>query len=216
VGEWDGYILEDYDYTFAPGSVVIDIGCGEGWQLTKLAGEGHLVAGIDLHPTHILPAVRSRVVQARAEALPFRDACADAVLIKVVLPYTDDRRTLEEIARVLKPDGRCILVGHGVGYFLRYLLQPAEWRNSVYGLRTIVNSAVFFSIGRRLPGFWGDTIVQTNPRLNRLYRRSGLTLSKETPSRRFLGFPVFLYHNIRKEPAFENRSAAALVSGHGN
>jgi SAM-dependent methyltransferase len=201
MGEWDGYILEDYDYSFAPRSVVVDIGCGEGLQLANLAREGHFVAGIDLNPSRVLTSARSRIVQARAEALPFSDACADAVLIKVVLPYTDDRQALAEIARVLKPEGRCILVGHGIGYFLRYLFRPAEWRLTVYGLRTIVNSAVFFLTGRRLPGFWGDTIFQTSARLNRLYRNNGLALSTETPSRRFLGFPVFVYHDIRKDSA---------------
>lgn len=198
MGEWDGYILEDYPYGFAPRSVVIDVGCGEGAQLEKLLSEGHFAAGVELNPERVLPAARSRVVQARAEALPFGDSCADGVLIKVVLPYTDDGQAIAEIARVLKPGGRCILVGHGTGYSLRYLTRFGEWRLAVYGLRTIVNSAVFFTTGRRLPGFWGDTIVQTGGRLRRLYRNNGLELTAEIPSRRFLRFPVFLYHELRK------------------
>jgi SAM-dependent methyltransferase len=212
MSEWDGYILEDYPYGFAPGSVVIDIGCGEGAQLTKLAQEGNFAAGVELNPSRVFPAARSRVVQARAEDLPFRDGCADGVLIKVVLPYTDDRLAISEIARVLKPGGRCILVGHGTGYSLRYLLRPAEWRSALYGFRTIVNSVVFFLTGRRLPGFWGDTIVQTNRRLQKLYRRNGLTVATETPSRGFLGFPVFIYHDLRKPPAEPDLTERAAAS----
>jgi SAM-dependent methyltransferase len=196
--KWDGYILEDYPYAFADRSTIIDIGCGAGVQLAKLAGEGHFAVGVELNPSRVVAGARSRVVQARAEALPFRDCRADGVLIKVVLPYTDDRLAVAEIARVLKPGGRCILVGHGTGYSLRYLSRLSEWRVAAYGLRTIVNSAVFFSTGRRLPGFWGDTIVQTSKRLQRLYRRNGMELAAETPSRKFLGFPVFLYHEVRK------------------
>jgi SAM-dependent methyltransferase len=198
MGEWEGYILEDYDYVLRSRSVVIDIGCGEGRQLADFVAQGHSAAGLDLKPSCILPGVQSRVVQARAEALPFRSGCADAVVIKVVLPYTDARKTLAEMSRVLKPGGRCILVGHGTGYSLRYLLRPPEWRLAFYGFRTLVNSALYFATGMRLPGFLGDTIVQTRGRLKQLYRRSGLALIAETPSRGFLGFPVFLYHEVRK------------------
>lgn len=198
MSEWEGYILEDFDYGFAPRSVVFDIGCGEGSQLTDLVARGSFVTGVDLNPSRASPAARSRIVQARAEALPFRDSSADGVLIKVVLPYTDDRKAIAEIARVLKPQGRCILTGHGIGYSLRYMSRPSDWRQAVYGLRTLVNSAAFFLTGRRLPSFWGDTIAQTSARLKRLYQANGLSLIAETPSPKFLGFPVFIYHEIRK------------------
>lgn len=198
MGEWDGYILEDYDHALKPRSVVVDIGCGEGWQLAKFLDEGHLATGVDLNPGRAKPRGTRRVVQARAEALPFRDGFADAVLIKVVLPYTDDRVALKEIARVLKAGGRCILVGHGTGYSLKYLFRPEEWRQAVYGFRTLVNSAVFFATGRKLPGFLGDTIVQTKRRMKWLYRGNGLALVEEKPSRGFWGFPVFIYHEVVK------------------
>ncbi|MDQ6678881.1 MAG: class I SAM-dependent methyltransferase [Acidobacteriota bacterium] len=200
MSEWDGYILEDYEFGFAPRSVVIDVGCGEGIHVAKLISEGHFAIGIDLDASRVSTAARSRFVQARAEALPFRNGCADGVLIKVVLPYVDDRRAIAEIARVLKAGGRCFVVGHGPGYSLRYLLRPSDWRVAVYGLRTLVNSAVFFVTGRRLPGFWGDTVMQTSKHLNTLYRNNGMALTAETLSRSFLGFPVFIYHHIRKLP----------------
>jgi SAM-dependent methyltransferase len=199
MGEWDGYILESYEFSFAPGSRVVDIGCGEGLQLTKLASEGQRAVGVDVNLSSALPAIRSQIVQARAEALPFCDACADAALIKVVLPYTDDRRTLAEIARILKPGGTCILVGHGLGYYVRYVICPPEWRTIIYGLRTIANSALFFVVGKRLPGFWGDSILQTPGRLRRLYNANRLSLREETPSRKFLGFPVFIYHRVSRD-----------------
>jgi hypothetical protein len=68
----------------------------------------------------------------------------------------------------------------------------------VYGVRTLANSAIFFLTGKRLPGFLGDTIMQTSSRLQALYGMNGLALSKETPSPRFLGWPVFIYHDVRR------------------
>jgi SAM-dependent methyltransferase len=199
MSEWDGYILDDFAYPFKPRSFVVDIGCGEGHQLSSLVAAGHSAFGIDPNPGRAIAAVRPRVAQARAEALPFQDSSADAVLMKVVLPYTDDRLAISEIARILKPGGRCILVGHGLGYSLHYLLRWNDWRTQVYGLRSILNSGLFFTTGKRLPGFWGDTIVQTSKRMRALYRANRLTLLKETPSRAFLGSPVFLYHEVLKE-----------------
>ena len=198
IDDWAGYILRDYEYTLGAESVVIDIGCGEGEQLAGFAEQGHRAFGIDLNPQIADSLAKLHVAIGRAEALPFPEACADAVLVKVVLPYTDDRKALAEISRVLKPGGRCFLIGHGPGYSLRYVLQLSDWRRAVYGIRTLLNSALFFLTGNRLPGFWGDTIMQTTTRLNQLYRRNGLALETETPSPRFLGCPVFIYHAVRK------------------
>lgn len=211
VDNWARYILHDYEYALAPGSVVIDVGCGEGGQLAAFVEQGHRAFGVDLKPQIANFIVKLRVAAARAEALPFPDACADAVLVKVVLPYTDDRKALAEISRVLKPGGRCYLIGHGPGYSMRYILQFSDWRRIVYGIRTLLNSAVFFVSGKRLPGFLGDTIMQTRTRLKHLYRVNGLALAAETSSPRFLGYPVFIYHDVRKSAGSEAafRSAAA-------
>jgi SAM-dependent methyltransferase len=208
IDNWTRYILHGYDYALAPGSVVIDVGCGEGGQLAGFAERGHRAFGVDVKPEIADSSARRRVALGRAEALPFPDACADAVLVKVVLPYTDDRRAIAEISRVLKPGGRCFVIGHGPGYSLRYILQLSDWRRAVYGARTLVNSAIFFVTGKRLPGFWGDTIMQTRTRLKDLYRSNGLALETETPSPRFLGYPVFIYHDVRKAAG----SAAAFKS----
>ena len=43
-----------------------------------------------------------------------------------------------------------ILVGHGLGYSLHYLLRSNDWRKQVYGLRSILNSGLFFTTGKRL------------------------------------------------------------------
>jgi len=78
------------------------------------------------------------------------------------------------------------------------LLKPEVWKLSVYAARTIVNTIIYRLTGRRLPGFLGDTIFQSDRRLRRYYRSVGLTLESTMHSRRFLRQAVFIGHVVRK------------------
>ncbi len=54
-----------------------------------------------------------KLVQAGAEALPFEDASFDTVVCTYVLcTVPDPARALDEVARVLKPDGRMLFLEH--------------------------------------------------------------------------------------------------------
>ncbi|TFL20136.1 bifunctional 2-polyprenyl-6-hydroxyphenol methylase/3-demethylubiquinol 3-O-methyltransferase UbiG [Jannaschia formosa] len=96
------------------GKEVLDLGCAGGFLAEALDDRGARVTGID-------PA-RDAIAAARAhaeregrkirydagvgEALPYADASFDAVACVDVLEHVSDlRRTLREIARVLKPGG---------------------------------------------------------------------------------------------------------------
>ena len=83
----------------------------------------------------------------------------------MVLPYTDERRAIEEIGRVLATGGVAVLYLHGLGYSLRYLLKPDSGSVRLYAARTIVNTVVYRLSGRRLPGFLGDTLFQSDRRV---------------------------------------------------
>lgn len=204
---WSPYILHDYTFSdFSPGARVLDIGCGEGTQLSRTAERGCWVAGVELDGD-ALSACRGRgltVVQAKAESLPFRSGSLDGLICKVVLPYTDESRALGEFARILKSRGTACVEYHGLGYYVRYLLLGPGWKLRFYGLRTIVNSWLYAALGRRLPGFLGDTIYQSRPRLGRAYRRLGLRVIEDTRAPAFLGLPVFIYQRLyRVESAQE-------------
>jgi ubiquinone/menaquinone biosynthesis C-methylase UbiE len=55
----------------------------------------------------------ARIVDAPAESLPLADATVDTVVSTLVLCTVDDpRRTLSEIARVLRPGGQLLFVEH--------------------------------------------------------------------------------------------------------
>jgi hypothetical protein len=116
----------------------------------------------------------------------------------VVIPYTDERIAVKEIGRVLTTEGVAVLYFHGIGYSLRYLLKPDIWKLCLYAAKTIANTILYRLIGTRLPGFLGDTLYQSESRLRRYYRESGLTVDSAIHSRRFLGLPVFICHVVRK------------------
>ncbi len=97
------------------GATVIDVGCGTGDNLPALeAAAGGPVVGVELSPYAVRHAPRSggggvRVGVARAERLPFPDACADLVTSMDVIEHLDDDAALADYRRVLRPGGKLLL-----------------------------------------------------------------------------------------------------------
>ncbi len=98
--------------------VVIDVGAGVGWlsnRLTELGHEAHAV-DLTLDDDDGLGAARHfehsfARYQAEMDALPFADGSADLVVFNASLHYsTDYERTLREALRVLRPEGRVVVM----------------------------------------------------------------------------------------------------------
>lgn len=71
----------------------------------------------------------ARIIDAPAERLPFADASADTVVSTLVLcTVPDPERTLDEIARVLHPDGQLLFIEH-VRAGSRFL---AAWQDHLF------------------------------------------------------------------------------------
>ena len=192
------YVLWEYDHTpFAPGARVLDVGFGDGDVLRSLAARGCTAVGIDvaLAPDSRGVHGAARLLLARAEALPFRDASFDGAIMKVVLPYTHERVAVREVARVLRPGAGWELSVHGIGYYLRLLLR-SPFRRRVYAARTILNTLVYRATGAR----WlvGTTIYQSTARLTRDLERHGIRVTRVTPSPTFAGLPYFIYLRVEK------------------
>jgi S-adenosylmethionine-dependent methyltransferase len=119
----------------APPARILDVGCGQGTQILRLARHGHHVTGLDASAALLAdldaalaaePAgVRDRVVTVRGDAL---DAAAllapqtfDAVLCHGVLMYVrDPMPLLGQLARLIAPGGLLsLLVRNGNGLALR-------------------------------------------------------------------------------------------------
>jgi len=92
----------------APGRL-LDVGCGGGHLMADAAARGWRVVGTDLSHAACAAARRGTgapVVQADAEALPFRAGALDAVTLVNVLDHTTRPLAVaREAARVLRPGG---------------------------------------------------------------------------------------------------------------
>jgi len=116
------------------GQTVLDLGCGAGLDLllaSEKVGVTGSVIGIDFNQD-MLALARSRtqdypnieLKQGRIEALPIESNSIDWVISNCVINLSDDKqRAFNEIARVLKNDGRMMvsdIVGGNMPWWVRY------------------------------------------------------------------------------------------------
>lgn len=125
--EWDALRQAWFGERFLPAGLiallpsewtVADLGCGTGPALVELAPVVRRVVGIDQEPlmveaarkrTQDLPNVEVRL--GGLEALPLDDASVDAATCMLVLHHVvDPVAVFKEIARVLLPGGRLVLI----------------------------------------------------------------------------------------------------------
>ncbi|MBM4411367.1 MAG: methyltransferase domain-containing protein [Chloroflexi bacterium] len=133
-------------YVPLSGKRILDLGCGLGEYVRAFARRGAHVLGSDIAAARLVEA-RQRAaatpatdrpagevvgfLAAAGEALPFRDASLEVIVLNEVIEHVaDDRATLREIARVLTPGGTCILYApnrlfpfetHGIYWRGRYI-----------------------------------------------------------------------------------------------
>jgi ArsR family transcriptional regulator len=135
------------DYTVA------DLGCGAGELAAELAHHVKRVIGVDNSPEMLKAAKKHAngttnldLRRGDLTALPLQDAEADAALMILALTYVADPQTaINEMARVIKPGGRAVVVDllkHDRDDFRRQLgqkwagFEPAE-------IRRVLESAGF-------------------------------------------------------------------------
>lgn len=93
---------------------ILDLGCGTGMLLASLEKRAEFTVGVDMS-AQMLGAARKRaakaaLVLADADHLPFADESFDAVVSVTLLQnMPDPERTVRELARVLRPNGKAII-----------------------------------------------------------------------------------------------------------
>lgn len=123
LGEWSKW--QRAALPFVNGRSLLEIGHGPGHLLKALAADGRRVVGLDLSPYMGGQArrrlhkagVTADLVQGSVMALPLANAQLDTVLSTFPTNYILDPATLAGIWRVLRPNGRLLIVpeGHLVG-----------------------------------------------------------------------------------------------------
>jgi len=112
---------------FSEHAHVLDAGCGYGQWSLSLCEMNALVSSCDISPLRIdflsdlaknLGVANLDLKVSGIDALPYPDACFDAVFCYGVIYLTPWRKSLAELARVLKPGGKLYVNANGPGWYM--------------------------------------------------------------------------------------------------
>lgn len=130
--------------TSLEGKFVLDLGCGNGYDLTELERRGAIVSGIDASQEMVAIAQNNKpsacIKVGYFDNIPFSDGSFDLVVSKWALQTASHIDPIyEEISRVLKLDGQLIyLTGHPMRQFME---KKRDGKN--YFEKEIVESVFF-------------------------------------------------------------------------
>jgi SAM-dependent methyltransferase len=196
---------------YAPleGRWILDVGCGIGTYVAKFRQFSDYVFGIDVDEERVAEGARSlpNLQVCASENLPFPDGTFDLVVLNEVIEHVgDDKQTIAECVRVLRPGGRVVIYApnrlylfetHGIYWGDRYIFRLIPFVNWLPDrirqrfcphVRAYTSSDIrrlFAGTGARIvhhgyvfPGF--DNIVHRRPVLGRLLRTVFYTF-EQTP-----------------------------------
>ena len=138
------------------GSVVLDVGCGGGKMLRTINEHrrGVTLLGCDVkEPAGVNEEFSFAALDRSTGLLPYQDSSVDVVLLVDVLEHVDHpETTLDEIARVLRPDGRMVafipIEGEPISWFSAF---RAALGNDLYvGTKNHINAFTHDDVDRML------------------------------------------------------------------
>ena len=161
---WRRFLVSRIDV--GPRATVLDVATGTGAVARELLAQKRCtVVGLDQSPEMLAEARRRlpadvRLVEARAEELPFPDAAFDALTFTYLLRYVEDpAATLRELARVVRPGGS--VAG------LEFAVPRGVWRP----LWDVYVGAVLPLAGRLLSPGWGRVGGFLGPSIRGFYEK---------------------------------------------
>ena len=200
---------------FAPleGARILDIGCGLGVYVRKFREFSDRVAGIDIDRKRLVEGARTTpgLMLSASEHLPFRDGAFDIVVLNEVIEHVrDDRATIAEALRVIRPGGHIVIYApnrlfpfetHGIYLGSRFVfgnIPMINWLPDPLRNRLVPHARAYTRRGIRkiyarlpvevrretcvYPGF--DNIIARHRRLGAVLR-SALYRAEQTPLRAF-------------------------------
>jgi SAM-dependent methyltransferase len=179
------------------GKRLLEVGSGFGCNLFPLVGLPGEFVGVEPVEVYrqLTPILAAReelspppVVEGRGEALPFPDGSFDLVMSFSAYQYMDVRAALVEMSRVVRPGGELQLLGPMLDGLLREAVHrfgdSRSLREPLHLVRTLLNTAAYVGIGRRLhvPAGAGFTSSPVHPpaRVLRTWlEEAGLVVTEE-------------------------------------
>ncbi len=142
IGQWEGWqnrVFEDLT-----GRKILEVGVGPGKLLLKMVKKGFSVTGIELRRGMADEARRRLrisgydvdILNQPVYHLPFKDSTFDCIVMTFVLAeIVDLNRAIEELKRVLKKNGKIIVIAGGIPQdknpFARFMFKVVEHQTTL-------------------------------------------------------------------------------------
>lgn len=129
--KYEANVIPFIESFLKPGLKILEVGCGFGSDSRYMNSHGGKVTSLDLSYDNVrfttkgmkLMNLSGRGVCADAENLPFKDNSFDVTYSFGVLHHTPDtQKAINELYRVLKPNGQCAVLLYHKGYAYYVLL----------------------------------------------------------------------------------------------
>lgn len=180
-------------YVELEGTRVLDVGCGIGTYVGKLGELAERAYGIDVDPKRVREGKTGSLAAAVSESLPFPDGAFDVVLLNEVIEHVrDDRATLVEACRVVRPGGHVVV-------YAPNRLYPFETHGVYLGKRYVFGNIPFVNY---LPDVLRRRLVPHA----RVYTRGGIRRLVE-------GLPARVVVHTQVYPGFDNIAARSETFG---
>ena len=164
---------------------VLDAGCGFGQWSMVMAENCGKVEAFDVCEKRVRAAqivaknaINLRFRTASLEELPFANESFDGVFCYSTIYYTDVRRSVAELCRVLRPGGRIYLCSNGPGwYWYNFVHQPhksADFSPRRYALGTFYGTAKYFLFNQ--PPRNGQSVITPRRWLARMLESHGVEI----------------------------------------
>lgn len=232
---------KDFDHWFSlyysalrtPSGPLLDVGCGVGQVVNRLADDGFCAIGIDISPIGTRAASKQGVgnfIVASATSLPFRNGSFASVGFCDFLAHTNDPETcLREMVRVLNDHGKIVV--SAPNFFRVMGLGPAyHWhmlgmRQRISNLCNLLRKAVFSKVSPQTMRFdlmqprldprgkGGDTdaVCATNP-IDMKFCLRNLDI-KITEEFAISGHPQGVVRTLAKAPFIRSMTGSTFLIG---